>query len=287
MSILTLKLVVQAHADKHSRLRKRTDRRLRPVKPDVKNELWYKAQLLAIVRLLQQAVAQEILPALEQLAPMYAAGDAVTVADSLPRRSMESSFARVLLRFGGMDTVARRLAVQAVTRSKDSVDDRLAKSVSSSLGVDIRAALTNTGPIASAMQQATTANVDLIKSIPAKYFERVEKTVFEGMAAGRRYESLVEDIQHIGAVTESRAKLIARDQTSKMNSAFNQVRQTALGLKRYRWRTAGDERVRDSHAENDGKTFSWDDPPEETGHPGEDVNCRCIAEPIFDLDDIE
>ena len=46
----------------------------------------------------------------------------------------------------------------------------------------------------------------------------------------------------------------------------------------YVWVTAGDDKVRPSHADNEGQIFSWDDPPA-TGHPGEDSNCRCSAEP--------
>ena len=46
----------------------------------------------------------------------------------------------------------------------------------------------------------------------------------------------------------------------------------------YIWRTAGDGKVRSSHAANNGKIFAWDDPPP-TGHPGEDYGCRCTAEP--------
>ncbi len=46
----------------------------------------------------------------------------------------------------------------------------------------------------------------------------------------------------------------------------------------YIWRTRGDGRVRASHAANNGRIFSWDNPPP-MGHPGEDYNCRCTAEP--------
>ncbi len=46
----------------------------------------------------------------------------------------------------------------------------------------------------------------------------------------------------------------------------------------YIWRTRGDEKVRPSHAANNGKVFSWDSPPP-TGHPGDDYGCRCTAEP--------
>jgi hypothetical protein len=46
---------------------------------------------------------------------------------------------------------------------------------------------------------------------------------------------------------------------------------------KYIWHTVGDGKVRSTHAERDGKTFSWDDPPE-GGNPGEAPNCRCWAE---------
>lgn len=37
-------------------------------------------------------------------------------------------------------------------------------------------------------------------------------------------------------------------------------------------------KVRTSHAANNGRIFSWNNAPE-VGHPGEDYNCRCYAEP--------
>lgn len=46
----------------------------------------------------------------------------------------------------------------------------------------------------------------------------------------------------------------------------------------YVWRTQGDDKVRASHAVNNGKVFSWNNPPP-TGNPGEDYGCRCWAEP--------
>ena len=43
------------------------------------------------------------------------------------------------------------------------------------------------------------------------------------------------------------------------------------------WLTSDDERVRPSHREKVGKFFRWDDPPADTGHPGADIQCRCVA----------
>ena len=45
----------------------------------------------------------------------------------------------------------------------------------------------------------------------------------------------------------------------------------------YIWRTVHDDRVRSSHASNDGKIFDDRDPPP-TGNPGEGYNCRCTAD---------
>lgn len=47
----------------------------------------------------------------------------------------------------------------------------------------------------------------------------------------------------------------------------------------YIWHTQGDDKVRESHAANDGGIFSYDNPPS-TGNPGEDFGCRCWAEPF-------
>ncbi|MCK4520973.1 MAG: minor capsid protein, partial [Nanoarchaeota archaeon] len=79
----------------------------------------------------------------------------------------------------------------------------------------------------------------------------------------------------------TRVKLIARDQISKLNGDLNQQRQNDLGVRRYRWRTSRDERVRESHVVKEGNIYQWNKPPADTGHPSEDYNCRCYAEAII------
>lgn len=282
MAIIELRHVVRAMPH-GARLRKRRGRLLKPVKPSYKVELWYKQQLLAVVAKLRTIVREELLPELKRMEPLYAAGDGITRDAKVPRRPLESTFQRMGQRIGGIEQTANRLAALAVQRSADTVDDRLKAAIKSSVGVDISPVLTQSGPILDALRAATKDNIDLIKSIPEQYFEKLGDAVGKNMERGMRFEDLAKEIERIGDVTESRAKLIARDQTSKMNGAFNQARQTSLGIDRYVWQTSGDERVRPEHADNDGKVFSWNDPPA-TGHPGHDVNCRCVAIPYFDLD---
>lgn len=127
----------------------------------------------------------------------------------------------------------------------------------------------------------------MIKSIPTQYLDKVELAVTQAIVKGDLSSELTKKIMEIGQSTENRAKLVARDQASKFNAALTQARHEDLGITHYRWSTSGDERVRESHIENDGKIFAYDDPPEETGHPGHDINCRCVAIPVLDKAEIE
>lgn len=140
--------------------------------------------------------------------------------------------------------------------------------------------------IANELALFTVNNTSLIKSIADESLRRVETMVYQGLSDGTRVETLAKEVQQyvdpdVGN-TRSRANLIARDQISKLNANLTETRQTDLGIRRYVWRTVGDERVRDSHREKEGKKFSWDDPPADTGHPGEDYQCRCYAEPVLE-----
>lgn len=59
------------------------------------------------------------------------------------------------------------------------------------------------------------------------------------------------------------------------------LQRDALQLETYIWRSQDDARVRAAHAEYDDQVFAWSAPPS-GGHPGQDWNCRCTAEPIID-----
>lgn len=58
------------------------------------------------------------------------------------------------------------------------------------------------------------------------------------------------------------------------------LKQQAGPATHYVWGTLGDDKVRLSHAWNDGRLFAWSDPPE-TGQPCEDFNYGCRAEPYI------
>ena len=125
-------------------------------------------------------------------------------------------------------------------------------------------------------------NAQLINSIPQQELLRVAGDVERGLQEGASLKTITESIKNSFGITRRRAKNIARDQTTKLNASLTKLRQQELGVDSYEWQTSGDERVRESHRLNDGKIFRWDDPPKKTGHPGTDVNCRCVAIPILE-----
>lgn len=124
-------------------------------------------------------------------------------------------------------------------------------------------------------------NVNLIKTVDERYFNEIQENVFRGARQGKSAKDISRMIRERGNVSKSRAELIARDQVNKLNGQLGQLRQQDVGVKRYRWRTALDERVRPAHAEREGQIFEWDNPPGD-GHPGEPIQCRCYAEPIIE-----
>lgn len=237
-----------------------------------------------MVRLLRKSAERHLLPALKR-----AVGDSADVCNvGDASRALDPQWNAMKLEFTGIDGVAHRLAVEAVQKNLRAVDERLKASIRDAVKVDVGGLFANDHELRTAMAKAVKDNVALITSIPPQYFEKLEKAVTENFVEGVHYERLQKIVEHVGDVTESRAKLIARDQTSKMNSAFNKQRQTSLGIEKYTWQTMEDERVRESHAELDQTVCRWDEPPDIDGenlNPGEDINCRCLAEPEFDLDE--
>lgn len=183
-----------------------------------------------------------------------------------------------------VDQMVDRLTLDMVRRANQQNHAQTTAAINNALGVDVSGFIQSSPSIREAIDAAMIENVNLIKSIQSQYLDKVRLAVSQNSLAGKRPTSVIADLVEIGRVSESRARLIARDQTNKLNSALTRARQTTLGVSRYRWSTSGDERVRPSHAELDGKVFSWDEPPA-VGHPGEDIQCRCVAIPLFEHDE--
>ena len=194
----------------------------------------------------------------------------------------------------------RRMAEEQARKVSDFSRQNVTKILSNALGVDVFLA----EPYLKAESDAfVKQNVDLITTVARGYFDKVEQAVMGALQRGTRVEDLRDQIEARFEPEQNHAMLIARDQVGKFNGQLNMLRQTELGISRYKWDTSHDERVRGnpagiypnaepSHWANELQDngwgpgiWSWDDPPE-SGHPGEDYQCRCVAIPVVDVDEL-
>lgn len=145
------------------------------------------------------------------------------------------------------------------------------------LGIKLREAEPKLGKLIDGWR---AENVDKITTLGERELDTIESILANG--EGRRVESLAKEIAQRCDVTASKARMLATDQVLTLNAQIAQSRMRAAGIMRGIWTTAGDERVRDSHAEIDGVEFDLDDPPEVDGEnvlPGEPPMCRCTTFP--------
>lgn len=160
--------------------------------------------------------------------------------------------------------------------------DKSNRKAMGTIGLDIR------GQLGPHIDDFREWNQSLIKGAARDYLSDLQEVLDDPDTWGLRIEEIEALLAERGDVAASHAKLIARDQTQKLNAAVNQFRQRNAGVSEYEWSTSLDERVRDEHMSKEGQTFTWGSPPPDTGDPGDDVNCRCVAIPVIpDLDDEE
>lgn len=144
--------------------------------------------------------------------------------------------------------------------------------------------------IAGQLVDARQRNADLVTRMAREAMDRVRDTVED--LQGEHVETIARALMEDVDVSASRARLIARDQTLKLNGNLTQARHEAAGITRYEWVTSQDERVRPGHVELNGREFDWQHPPVvdprsgRRAHPGGDYQCRCVANPVIDLDAI-
>lgn len=239
-----------------------------------RTELWYRTELKRQVKEMTDTVER----ALEK-----PNGSFFMDEDSGFLALAVKSLLKILKKYEDKDHSAddEKIAHGFVNRGNVQNQQEVSKNLKNQTGIDLSAYLGNSPNIAEKVNAMTTANVQLIKSIRSQYLDKVQNAVTQSLVKGTLNKDLVQQIKDIGKTTEKRAIFIARDQSSKLNAALTQARHEDVGITKYTWSTSGDERVRESHAEKDGQVFEYANPPADTGNPGHDYNCRCVAIPYL------
>lgn len=193
--------------------------------------------------------------------------------------SLERLILALTLSFDSIPSDTTVLAGVVAQQTNNWNDKEWTKQLNAAFGVDIFQREPWLNPT---INSFVKENVSLITKMDSTLLSSVEETIQRGFTAGNSLTTIIKDIEKRVDVTRSHASLISRDQVGKLNGNLTRLRQTNLGVNSYVWRDADDVRVRPTHKAHDGKKFNWDNPPSNTGHPGNDYQCRCYAEADFE-----
>jgi SPP1 gp7 family putative phage head morphogenesis protein len=210
------------------------------------------------------------------------------------------------------DDLLRRMFRYVKPQTQEAFD-RMAKEVSAKADPAMRAVLEHDlarriaerqavrpialpGRMQAIVERARDRNVNLITRASRVFLDQVKGVLRDN--SGAHPETLAKLLEERVGVSRSRAVLIARDQVGKLHGQIIRHRQVEAGIKRFTWSTSRDERVRPSHAELEGKDFSWDDdiredemqdydiadddPDDPAPVPGSAIQCRCTALPVLE-----
>lgn len=256
---------------------------LRPIGPTV---AYQEALRRAMVRILREArylVDADLVPA------------AVSARAQLQRKDV-GWFQRAMRMFrdllSGFVEGAREEVRRATETEEQRHRRRFHEAMRSAIGIDLGAAIVAEG-IEAEVAAAVQRNVALIRGLTEDLARRVELTLLGAVTSGTSNAEIAKLLTRDFGFSTRRAALIARDQAASFNGDLNRIRQTRMGVTEYQWSTSLDERVRGnpegrypnarpSHYAREGQTFRWDKPPSD-GHPGQPINCRCVARAVIEF----
>lgn len=266
-----------------------TSKRRKPkgVKQDLQAGATYHTELRRIVREVRKDIDMHVMSAVKSTSFEYTVDGVSThiVMDSYVD-VIAGALKLVRERWASpqFNALATRIARKFVTTADRTNEQRTKRD----LGIDV---FVGNQELRDYVEVSIFDNVRLIESIPQQYLTQVDSIVMTNVRAGNRPSAIVKLLQKQFNITENRAKLIARDQTNKINSNLSQMRQMSAGFEYFRWETSHDERVRDRHEEVAKRVtaygrgiFRYDYPPivdqNAPQKPGEPIQCRCIAIPV-------
>jgi SPP1 gp7 family putative phage head morphogenesis protein len=186
------------------------------------------------------------------------------------------------------EILSRRMLRQVDDQSKAVLMQSFKK-----LSAEVTLKVSDMSPTMRTMFEASVnENVDLIKSIPSQYLDRIKGSVNRSITGTGGLGPLVDDIKKYGGMSERRSKNIALDQTRKAYQTVNIQRTKEAGIKKGIWiHTGGTKEPRELHKGYNGKEFSLSEgaPIGDKGQnvmPGEEPFCRCTFTPVVNFEDM-
>lgn len=176
---------------------------------------------------------------------------------------------------GRIDAISQQILGKLDKKSKEEFYKRVAGKT----GIDVTALIAKEG-LKSTTNALMAETSQWIKTLRDDTFQKFTNNTLFAMSQGESLDTIVSQFDDIVSERKNHAQFLARNQVQNYNSVTTKIRAQNLGITKAIWETAGDERVRPSHAEREGQEFDL-----ATGLyssvdglsllPGTDYNCRC------------
>jgi SPP1 gp7 family putative phage head morphogenesis protein len=177
---------------------------------------------------------------------------------------------------------ASRVQDRASRAGRDAVDHQskqLQRQLKAGLGVEIP---TRDERVPTLVERFVERNVADVQALSDKTANDIQRLVLDAFERGARPEELAAEIQAKFDIAETRARLIAGNQLSRLSSQVRRDRHAEIGISMFKWVTRNDGRVRSAHEVKHNRIFPYKGSRAPSFFPGEEINCRCLAVPIVD-----
>lgn len=183
----------------------------------------------------------------------------------------------ILKQFGDdrIDTISQAVLAKLDKKSKEEFYKRVAAKT----GINLTDLIAKEGMKATTNALMTETS-QWIKTLRDDTFQKFTNNTLFAMSQGESLDAVVSQFDDVVAERKNHAKFLARNQVQNYNSITTKIRAQNLGIVKAVWETAGDERVRPSHADREGKEFDLAEGLYSSIDglhllPGTDYNCRC------------
>ncbi|UQS93234.1 capsid assembly protein [Acinetobacter phage Scipio] len=249
---------------------------LEAIAPNASLTKWYREQMQGMMDEMRSDLIQDVVKPMRSEIAMDGILDWMGhVIDGLVSRWQDR-----------LDKLSTQVAQELVGKAKTNYDKRL-------LGILRKRGFTvnfrHTQYMEDQAQIALGENVALIKSIGNEYLDKVRSAVWRSVKNGYDVESLIKQLKEIDGVTDRRAKNIAKDQTAKLNQAFEDARAKELGITKAKWLHSSAVRTpRHEHVEAHGEIYDIDKGIKFSNgwfKPAQDYGCMCRKYLVIDIPD--
>lgn len=193
----------------------------------------------------------------------------------------ESTFEQIRLAMASMVRLVSQQVQELLGLASANHTKKFMAAARRTFGIDL-AAVVSQNDLEAYLNAAALRNAGLIKGFSDDLVRTVQQYTTTYLIQGKSAAELKTVLKERLGVSDSRARLIARDQTAKLTSDLNRKRHEDAGIDQYDWRTSHDERVRPLHKKLDGLRYKYGEPTGAEGGlpPGQPIQCRCVAQGV-------